>query len=288
MKRLTSIACVVVTLSSIASAQRGSHCDVECRRKCMPATLFNWFEAPQPMGELGDIVTDRPDFTEASSTVGIGVAQVEAGYTFTLDGDDQAHSWGEPLLRVGLFANWFEMRLAFFPVSQSFDNGIRRITDSGAEDLYLGCKIALTPQDGIFPEMAILPQMTVPTGGSAFTDQQVHPGVNFLYSWELSEDCSLAGSTQYNSAIDGLVDRYAEWAQSIALGAALTDDVGLYTEWYALFPHSANNVVPEHYMNGGFAILLSEDVQFDIRAGLGLNDAADDFFVGSGLSIRFR
>ncbi|MCA9212882.1 MAG: hypothetical protein KDB27_07455 [Planctomycetales bacterium] len=33
---------------------------------------------------------------------------------------------------------------------------------------------------------------------------------------------------------------------------------------------------------------MSDDVQFDIRAGMGLNDDADDFFVGTGLSVRFR
>lgn len=31
-----------------------------------PNTVFDWFSRPQPGGELGPIVTDRPDFTEAS------------------------------------------------------------------------------------------------------------------------------------------------------------------------------------------------------------------------------
>jgi hypothetical protein len=29
--------------------------------------------------------------------------------------------------------------------------------------------------------MALFPQVTIPTGGSAFTDDQVLPGVNWLY-----------------------------------------------------------------------------------------------------------
>jgi len=45
---------------------------------------------------------------------------------------------------------------------------------------------------------------------------------------------------------------------------------------------------PQHYFDGGLTYLISSDVQWDLRAGLGLNDAADDFFVGTGLSIRFR
>mgnify|MGYP003734665153 CR=1 FL=1 len=40
--------------------------------------------------------------------------------------------------------------------------------------------------------------------------------------------------------------------------------------------------------NGGVTYLFSNDVQFDIRAGYGLNDESDDVFIGSGLSVRFR
>lgn len=39
----------------------------------------------------------------------------------------------------------------------------------GAEDLHLGFKIDLTPQEGFLPEMSLIPQMMVPTGHAAFT-----------------------------------------------------------------------------------------------------------------------
>lgn len=44
----------------------------------------------------------------------------------------------------------------------------------------------------------------------------------------------------------------------------------------------------EHYFNGGFTYLVNNDMQWDIRGGTGLNDTADDYFVGTGVSIRFR
>jgi len=57
-------------------------------------------------------------------------------------------------------------------------------------------------------------------------------------------------------------------------------------------PHSNttfdSNSQVEHYGNGGFTVLLNDDIQWDIRAGVGLNDAADDYFLGTGLSIRYR
>ena len=159
----------------------------------------------------------------------------------------------------------------------------------GSDDLYLGEKLWLTKQSGVLPKMAILPQMFVPTGNSSFTNDEVLPGVNWLYSWELNDVVFLAGSTQFNRARDATEHFYVETAQSVALGISLSDQLGADAEYYAFFPSGAveAGVGPEHFFNGGFAYLISNDIQFDIRAGMGLNRNADDFFSGAGLSIRY-
>lgn len=257
-----------------------------------PGTLFGWAGSPSasPAGgpDLSEpLVTDRPDFTEASSTVGRGVAQLELGYTYTFDHDGTAatksHSVPEALLRYGLIHDWLELRLGWNYAHEA----VGGLTTAGSEDLYLGAKLGLTSQVGLLPEMAMIPQMTVPTGASAFTGGEVLPGVNWLYGWDVNDFLSTAGSTQFNRAIDGTGNAYTEWAQSWTVGYSLTDRVGAYTEWFAFFPHSADTAKPQHYFDGGFTYLFSNDVQWDIRAGVGLNDAADDYFVGTGLSVRF-
>jgi hypothetical protein len=253
----------------------------ECREQ-LPATIFSWDGERAALGPLSSITTDRPDFTEASSTVGLGVAQLETGYTYTRSAGTDSHSWGEPLFRLGTFANWFELRAAVSPVSV-VSNG----TDSGTEDLYLGTKLWLAQQDGWRPELAVVTQMTVPTGSPAFSADRVLPGVNLLYGWDLSDNLSFAGSTQYNRAVDEIDASYNEWAQSATLGRSLTEKVGAYTEWFAFFPAGSAVALPEHYINGGFTYLFNDDIQFDIRIGKGLNDASDDFFAGAGLSFRF-
>lgn len=235
------------------------------------------------------LVTDRPDFTEASSTVGLGVAQLEIGYTYSFDNDgtDQVigHSYAEPLLRYGMLADWLELRVGW----NYFTEKLNGNETSGSEDLYLGFKIGLTPQEGILPEMALIPQMTVPTGANSFTSDEVLPGANWIYGWAINDVLGTAGSTQFNRAIDGGTgEAYTEWAQSWTVALALTDVVGMYTEWFALMPHSAESVETEHYLNGGFTLLVSNDIQWDIRAGVGLNDDSEDYFVGTGLSLRFR
>ncbi len=237
------------------------------------------------------LVTDRPDFTEASTTVGLGVAQLEFGYTYTYDNGDgesrRTQSFGEPLLRVGILADWLEFRIAAFPLQERTRSAGLSNTVSGVADLYLGFKIALTPQEGVLPEMALIPQMNVPSGGSAFTSNSVEPGVNWIYAWEINDLISTAGSTQGNRRIDGgSGNAYLEMAQSWTIAYSLTDKFGAYTEWFSLIPSGADTAQTESYANGGFTFLLSNDVQFDIRAGWGLNEAAADFFAGTGLSIR--
>lgn len=245
---------------------------------------------PRDINEpLEPIATDRPDFTESSTTVGAGVAQIEAGYTYTRRSSEhlRSHAWGEPLLRVGVFADWIELRAALAPTTEVVNipgNGLR---ETGVEDLYLGVKIGLTSQSGWLPELSVVPQMTVPTGITHFTSDRTLPGCNLIYGWEITESLSSTGSTQFNYAIDDN-DTYVEWAQSWTLGLALTDTVGCYSEWFAILPDRSSSVPAEQYLDGGFTWRLNDDIQLDARMGTGLNAAAADFFGGVGLSVRFR
>jgi len=272
--------------------------DIGCGNRCTAGdhsrgTLLQWSYGTSFSGgpDLSEpLVTDRPDFTEASSTVGLGVAQLEFGYTYIHDnsGGVSTHtqSLGEPLLRVGILADWLEFRIAVFPTKdRTITQGISE-TAIGTDDLYVGFKIALTPQEGILPEMAIIPQMNVPIDNSTHRSGSVEPGLNWIYAWEINDFISTAGSTQGNRRIDDSGDAYLEMAQSWTFGYSLTDKVGAYTEWFALIPSGADTARTEHYANGGFTYLLSNNLQFDIRAGWGLNEAAVDFFTGTGFSIR--
>ncbi len=257
-------------------------------------TLFQWIPGANNGGPDLDapLVTDRPDFTEASVTVGKGVSQIEFGYTYSYNSDAgesvRSQSLGEPLLRYGILADWLELRIALFPTDERTTAGGMRNSTAGTADLYTGFKLALTPQEGFLPEMALIPQMNLPTGSSAFTSGDVEPGLNWIYAWEINDFISTAGSTQGNRRFDGATgESYLEMAQSWTVGYSLTDELSAYTEWFALIPHGAATDRTQHFFNGGFTYLLSDDIQFDIRSGVGLNDAADDYFVGTGLSIRF-
>jgi hypothetical protein len=258
-------------------------------------TLLYWNSSAEPKGGPPGwdepLASDRPDFTEASCTVGQGVRQLEMGYTYyhNDNGVDQfnAHSFPEALLRVGAFAEWLEFRVAWNYASETLTSGGISSTLSGSEDLYLGLKLGLTPQQGILPEMAIMPQMTVPLG-SPLSFDRVLPGVNWLYGWEINDFLSTAGSSQLNLAVDPFTDElYTEFAQSWTIGYTLTEKLSAYTEWFVFVPAGADTAATEHYFDGGFVYSYTNNIQFDVRLGKGVSADSIDFFAGTGLVVRF-
>ncbi|MFT3881862.1 MAG: transporter [Gemmatales bacterium] len=237
--------------------------------------------------------SDRPDFTEASTTVGKGVVQLETGYTYTRDhsgiNTSASHSYPEALLRIGMFVDWFEWR-----IGQNFSNGRNTGDDNstfhGSEDTYLGIKLALSEQQNCLPELAVIFQATVPTGKDELTADHILPGINFLFGWEVIKDkLELGGSFQANKAANDINQTYLELAQSITVGYTLTEKLGAFTEWFAIYPSGASfpDVGPQYYFDGGFTYMLTKNIQFDINAGVGLNRHADDYFVGTGLVVRY-
>src|SRR3989475_13155077 len=82
-----------------------------------------------------------------------------------------------------MFAEWFEFRIGqnFLRQEQTVAGTTTR--ESGAQDLYLGVKLALIEQDGDVPQIALIPQMTVPTGSKGVTAGRVLPGVHVGLRW---------------------------------------------------------------------------------------------------------
>lgn len=259
-----------------------------------PGTLMRWNSSATPSGGPPSfeepLSSDRPDFTETSCTVGRGVTQMEMGYTFFHDTGPrsrlESHSFPEMLLRVGAFADWFELRAGW-----NFGSGCETLdtltrSHSGSEDLYLGAKFGLTPQQGVYPEMSIVPQLTVPIGGD-YSAHTVLPGTNWLYGWDVTDFLSTAGSTQANLAIDEETDdAYLEFAQSWTIGFDLAESVGAYTEWFVIVPAGAESAQTEHYFDGGITLRVTNDLQLDVRMGKGVSGAAVDYFAGAGIVLR--
>lgn len=248
------------------------------------------------------IDTDRPDFGAATTTVGRGRAVLETGFTYSQDQRHGerfvGHSYPDAVLRVGLFAEWFEFR-----IGQSFANfrttpfggqdvaGAPEPTAShGAQDLYLGVKLALTEQKKWLPETALIIQSLVPSGTPDLTAGQMLPGFIYLFSWDVIESrLSLSGLVEADRAVDDADHPYVQFAQTLELKYAWTPRFKTFVEWVALYPTGAiaPTAGPQYYIHPGVMFLVTKNLQLDAHIYLGLNAHAVDFFGGPGVSVRY-
>src|SRR5262245_52361582 len=175
----------------------------ESKAESSPKTVFEWAIGPkakddEPENEDQSIVTDRPDFTESASTVGLGRVQLEAGYTYTRDRFAGAtsiqHTYPEALLRIGMFADWFEFRVVESCTNsrtKAFGQTIDRA--NGCDDVELGCKLFLVKQKECLPELGLILSATVPSGARSLTADRLLPTVNFVYGWDIIPNLLDAG-----------------------------------------------------------------------------------------------
>ena len=239
----------------------------------------------------GRINPDRPHLPEASTTVGKGRIVLESGYTFNNKGSTfSSNSYPEALLRVGMFADWFEFRIGQNFLSAEQTVGGVQTSISGAQDLYLGVKVALTEQKQYLPEIALIPQMTVPTGSREVSAGRVLPGLNVDSTWKIIKDFfSIELLVAANRVPDGPNRAHVEFATGLTGVVNITRQLETFVEWDAFYPLGVTDpmIGQRHYGVGGLVYFVTNNLAIDIRAGAGLNKQANDFLVGVGFAVRY-
>jgi hypothetical protein len=257
----------------------------------------NWLGLPAgPLDE--PLQTDRPDFTETPSTVPYGRMQLEGGYTFAYD-DEDGHRVSEQtvpefLLRVGLVEG-FELRVGWEGASltedlfqEENDAGRminREVHDDGASDMSVGFKVRLIEQRGLVPDLSVIPELGLPTGKQTKTAGDVEPAVKWLWSYELTERLSLSGNVNL-AVLNSEQGQFFQTSASLSLGFQIADWLGSYIEYFGFYP-AFKDTESANYIDGGFTFPITNNLQFDVRAGFGLNKEADDLFAGAGFAIRW-
>lgn len=234
---------------------------------------------------LPPIDTDRPDFTDATTTVPRGHFQLETGYTYHRGSgaSDRAHSFPEALLRVGLTPD-VELRIGQNYLVVHPDAPLAESVN-GLDDLYLGTKFRLADQHGFKPAVSMEAFTTVPTGSDEISAHTMLPGMALMGSWQGSSPFSLG----VELAGSRTVDNYLQAVGSASGQVAITKQVQGYVEWFTfqpVRPPSGVIVSDQQYTGTGVLVLLSNNVQVDGRITFGLNDASDKYAFGVGFSIR--
>jgi hypothetical protein len=257
---------------------------------CAVLSLSATAAVGQPPAEPAELITDRPDQTESSSTVPVGSVQIEAGW-LREEVDDTVTTESAPgvLLRIGV-AEELELRVGWSGwVEEEVEPGPPhggRTKISGSGDAELGLKWHLWSEKGNRPDAALLVGTSVPVGSAALTSDAWDPAFRFAFDHELSPTVGLAYNVGYAwdtvEGANGATSRAGAAIWTAALGVALNEKVGAFIELFGALPDGS----AESSFDGGLTWLVGPALQLDLYAGVGLSSTAPDSFVGFGLSWR--
>lgn len=233
------------------------------------------------------ISTDRPGQTTPPSVVRPGSVQIEAGFQMVGDRsgagptsiESRTLSLPGALVRIGALAST-EVRLGaeFRSVTTTIGDSDRAMR--GVASVSVGAKVALAPEEGAIPEAAILTVFTLPVGSEPFQPESVAPICLLATRTSLSTSanlyCNIGGSW------DG-VNGAGTGVYAALLGATLSGDLSGFVELYGSFPAG---LPPVHAADAGLALVLAPSLQLDIFGGVGMTDAAPDYFLNTGISVR--
>ncbi|GAA4890506.1 hypothetical protein GCM10023311_13410 [Flaviramulus aquimarinus] len=236
---------------------------------------------------LGALVTDRPDATEASSTVGKGILQFETGGLYeTFDTNNMTfenYTFNTMLIRYGILDN-LELRLGWdFVEGVTTVNGnkLDNVT-SGLSPLLLGMKIDIAEENGAMPEIALIGHV-FPVFSASADYRREYTAVDFRLS--LSHTLSDNSSLGYNIGAQwGDDSAEAAAIYTLAYGYSFTDKIGMYAELYGDLPEDSS---ANHYWDAGITYLVNNDLQLDTYFGTSITEG-QDLLLGLGFSYRIR
>jgi hypothetical protein len=200
----------------------------------------------------------------------------------------KAHTVPGVLIRVGL-AHRLEGRLGFDGWTRRESAGAGGSgSESGVGDLALQFKYRFLDARALVPQAAVIAGVTLPTGQSGFSAERVDPSVRLAFSHELSERVGLG----YNAGVQWVSEAgplgpvtVASGVYTAVVGLAVAPRVGAFAEVFGEVTLETPRVA-SHSVDGGFTFLLADNLQLDVSAGRGISEAAEDWFVSAGISVR--
>jgi hypothetical protein len=287
---------VLVTCLSVAAASGSAFgqdaTPVEPEPDKSGYTLFN----PTPRELMRDMSTDRPDTTESPYTVDAGHFQIEMSFVdFTYDRNNEdsqtvrSFAVAPLLLKVGLLNN-VDLQIGIDPYTT--EKTTDRATDTsetidGFGDTIVRLKVNLWGNDGGETAFAIMPFVKLPVADGDLGNGNVEGGFISVLGLELPNEFSSAFMIEFDFNRDGADEDYiVDLVHTATVGRDLFGDLGGYVE-YAAFVDLSGEQDYRGYFDAGLTYGLTPDIQLDGGIRVGLTEAADDFGVFSGISLRF-
>ncbi|MCK5814389.1 MAG: transporter [Flavobacteriaceae bacterium] len=222
------------------------------------------------------IITDRPDQTESSSTIPKGSLQIEMGFVASSYENINGFVGPSTLLRVGLLKG-LELRIFNQYESYKLDFEFFNEAYSGISDLEAGFKVQLLKKEDVNTEIAFLSHIIIPTANDELSNDEV----GIINKLSISHNISNKVSIGYNIGYD-YKEQIHSFTYSAALAFSLGKQLGSYIEAYGTY---AEQGFYKSFLNVGFTSLISDNFQLDAAYGLGLNNDLQFFSAGFSWNI---
>ena len=211
----------------------------------------------------GQIITDRPDQTEASIVLPKNILQIESGFSV-----DQTNTFNN-LFRFGLSES-VEIRLNTNYIFMDSKEGVN-IPSPKFGDIELGTKIQLFSSEKHTTTVAFLSHISIPTASKYYTNDGWGTLNRILISHDLSQTLSIGYNLGYNK-VYGAPDTFI-------YTLALAKSIGSWGVYAELFGENSKKESPNSY-DLGLTYILKENIQFDVSLGKGFNNKMDYFALG--------
>jgi hypothetical protein len=233
--------------------------------------------------EKPELVTDRPDQTEAPSLVPAGGLQIETGFVYEKDGEKNVSTtnvtYNTTLLKYGV-NDHFELRFITEYLGERTHAPETTSKVNGFSPLAMGVKIRLADQKGFWPQAALIGHVNLKTGSRAFEPNYTAADFRFTFAHTLSKKLSLS----YNVGAEWNGETpEAAFLYTLSVGYSINSRAGLFLESYSFFPEESK---ADNRADAGFTYKITPVVQWDISAGVGLSKNAPDTFISTGISFR--
>lgn len=246
---------------------------------------------PTVYAQDNPIVTDRPGFSTGTYTVKPGRFNIESGYQYSFkdhntESDTSTHTAPLSNLRIGI-TNKIEFDLLWN--GWNIDDQEDSSPETSVADVSVGGKYRIIEADQF--NLTALGMLSLPVGSSPSTSGHVDPQFGLLLDYSLLDNITLFGNVLANTD-ETKGDRNYSIQPIAGISFSHTSRLGTYLEYNSDIPlHTGDASGPgsskvQNTIDGGATYLLTDDVQLDISAGLGLENETDNF-IATGVSIRF-
>ena len=218
------------------------------------------------------IITDRPDQTESSYSVGNGNLQLETGVLVSFEGE-ALNSHRQIFAPTNLFRYGVSKNIEIRLLSQYEILEEENSSTAGISDLEIGTKIQLFNDKNSNTAVAFLSHLILPSGSQELTGDKFGTINKLSISHVINDNVELG----YNLGYNFFGQEKGDLTYSLALGIGVNDQVGIYIEPYG---EIVNFDEPVYNFDAGFTFLPNENFQYDFSFGTGINHRMNYISIG--------